>query len=142
MNPLCSEFCILWKYPRSVGIISISWKYPYSVDIIRVHTATVGRVTSIRYSTLSTAPYYPLQYHTTHCINLVPPNSIHFSGCPSLSRILVLAYGSTDSHDSYPYACILPTSRDFSMTYLCLTRIQGLIDVSLILPDSREIFNT
>ena len=76
------------------------------------------------------------------CINLVPPKSIHFSGCPLLSWIFSLAYGSPDSQDSQPYACILPVSQDLSMTSLHLTRISGLLDMSFILPDSQDSFNT
>ena len=108
----------------------------------RAHTAAVGHVISTRYSTLSRSPYYPMSNRTTHCINLVPSKSIHFSGFPSISRILALAYGSPDSQDSYPYACILPASRDFSMTYLHLTRISELLGVSLVFPDSQDSFNT
>ena len=32
----CGNIRILWKYPHSVDIISMSWKYPHSVDIIRI----------------------------------------------------------------------------------------------------------
>ena len=142
MTPLCSECLHFVKISTFPGFICISWKYPRSVDIIHVHTAAVGHVTSTINSTLSTAPYCPLYYCTTHCINSAPSKSIHFSGLPSLSRILALAYGSPDSQDSHPYTCILPTSRDLSMTSLHLTGISGLLDVSLVLPDSQYFFNT
>ena len=61
-----------------------------------------------------------------------------------ISDILVaaFAYGSTDSQDSYPYACILPASQDLLMTSLHPTRILGLLDVSLVLPDSQDFLNT
>ena len=100
VSTFCGNIHAPWIYPRSVDIIWISWKYPRSLDIIRAHNAVVGHITSTRYSTLYTAPYYPLQYRTTHCTNSVPFKSIHFSGCPSLSRILELACGSPDSQDS------------------------------------------
>ena len=60
----------------------------------------------------------------------------------SARLVSALAYGSPESQDSYPYACILPVSRDLSVTSLHPTRILGLLDVSLVLPDSQEFFNT
>ena len=143
MTPLCFECLHFLEISTLCGyylhFVEISTFRRY---IICSHTVAVGHVTSTRYSTLSTAPYYPLQYRTTHCINLVPSKSIHFSGCSSFLRILAIAYGSTDSQDSQPYNFILLASRDLSMTSLHLTCILGLLDVSLVLPDSQDFFNT
>ena len=47
------------------------------------------------------------------------------------------AYGYESRESGKPYACILSASWDLSMTYLHLTRISGLLDVYLVLPDSR-----
>ena len=63
-------------------------------------------------------------------------------GHPRHCLLLALAYGSPDSQGLYPYACILPASRDLSMNYLHPTRISGLLGVSLVLPDSQDFFNT
>ena len=59
----------------------------------------------------------------------------------SARLVSALAYGSPESQDSYPYACILPASQPLSMTSLHRTRILGLLDVSLVLAESQDFFN-